>query len=426
LPKWGTMQIRALRKNSIDGRVRVSASMIWEDCDRPSEEVYFECPKSFEDDIDPNPNALLLAGIMPAADRGERRVQVEGPVCPELRNGLLAAFRVIRDWYPQWNGPVIESTVGFHPSVPRTPSRVATFMSAGVDSLATLRCNRLDYPLNHPASVRDCFFFLGFNRHDFDANGPVPERLQDFETRLERMSELAHEAQINLIPVHTNIRFFSRDPNAWNARGMGAGLASVAHAFTPRIARVLIGSFGSIGIPFPWGTHPLLDPNFSSTSLEVRHDGLQLSRLQKTAIISEWPAAMRILQCCWQNEGIPTSINCGRCGKCRRTMIQLAALDRLDKAHTFPHVEITPQMIDDEVLQTDYDVGFFQECIEHFAKQGRADLVEAIHKRINRHHDKPHQAELRTAIKRWDEKMTHGLLTRAVQSLRGLLRKLRK
>ena len=361
------MQIRALRKSSAGGRVRVSATMIWEDCDQPSQEVYFECPASFEDDIAPNPNAFLLAGIMPATDRGEHRVQVEGSVCPELRNGLLAAFRVIRD----------------------------------------------------------CFFFLGFNRYDFDAYGPVPERLQDFERRLERMSELAREAQINLIPVHTNIRFFARDSNAWNKRGMGAGLASIAHAFSPRIARVLIGSSGSIGIPLPWGTHPLLDPNFSSTNLEVRHDGLQLSRLQKTAIISDWPAAMRILQCCWQNEGIPTSINCGYCGKCLHTMIQLAALDKLDKTHTLPHVEITPQMVDNELLRDADDAASLQECIEHFSRKGRADLVEAIHKRIKRYHNEIHRAGFRTAIKQWDQKLTCGLLTRSVRPVLGLLRKLR-
>ncbi len=188
----------------------------------------------------------------------------------------------------------------------------------------------------------------------------------------------------------------------------------------------MFGSSGSIGIPMLWGTHPLLDPNYSSTNVEVRHDGLQLSRLQKTAIISDWSAAMEILQCCWQNEGIPTSINCGRCGKCQHTMIQLAALDKLEKAHTFPHVEITPQMIDDGALQNNYDMGLFQECVEHFARRGRADLVEAIHKRIRRYHDELHPAGFRTAIKQWDEKLTHGLLTRAVRPPLGLLRKLRK
>jgi hypothetical protein len=55
---------------------------------------------------------------MPALDYGERRVQIEGSICPELRNGLQTAFRVIRDWYPQCKIPVIEATAGFHPSVP--------------------------------------------------------------------------------------------------------------------------------------------------------------------------------------------------------------------------------------------------------------------------------------------------------------------
>lgn len=59
-----------------------------------------------------------------------------------------------------------ESTLGFHPSVPRTPPRVASFMSAGVDALATLRCNRLDYPLNHPASVRATASSWGFINQD--------------------------------------------------------------------------------------------------------------------------------------------------------------------------------------------------------------------------------------------------------------------
>ena len=398
--------------------------MIWEDCDRPSQEVYFECPASFAEDIAPNPNAFLLACAMPAMDCGERRVQVEGSVCPELRNGLLAAFRVISDWYSQCKGPVIEPTLGFHPSLPRMPPRVASFMSGGIDALATLRCNRLDFPLDHPASIRDCFFFLGFNRNDLEANGPVPERVQDFQRRLGRMSELARDAQINFIPIHTNVRFIAKDHEAWNERGMGAGLASIAHSFSHRITRVLIGSSGSSGIPSPWGTHPLLDPNFSSSDLEVRHDGLQLSRLQKTAIVSDWAAAMSILQCCWQNEGIPETINCGHCGKCLRTMIHLAALDKLDKTPAFPHVRITPEMIDAMGFVVESDVGFLEECIEPFTKMGRRDLVQAIRDRIKRYEDRIHGRGWRNVIRRWDKKLTHELITRSARRVLGRLRKL--
>jgi hypothetical protein len=337
---------------------------------------------------------------MPALDFGERRVRIEGTICPELRNGLQAAFRVIRDWYPQCKIPVIEATGGFHPSVPRTPTRVASFMSAGVDALATLRCNRRDLPLDHPASIRDCFFFLGFNRHDFDSQGPVPDRLQDFERRLGRMSALSREAQINLIPVHTNIRFIAKDHQAWNERGMGAGMASIAHVFSGRVSRVLIGSEGSGGIPSPWGTHPLLDPNFSSSDVEVRHDCSYLSRLQKTAIVSEWPTAMSFLQCCWQNEGIPDGINCGHCGKCLRTIVQLDAVGF--------------------VLES--DLSFLEDCIEPFMKSGRLDLVQAIQRRMKRYRNRIRGRGWRNRVRRWDKQLTHGLLTGSAARMRSLWR----
>jgi len=87
----------------------------------------------------PNPHAFLLACVMPAMDSGERRLQVEGAICSELRNGVLAALRVIKDWHPQSKGVVIEPTLGFHATQRRTPPRAASFMSGGIDALATLR-----------------------------------------------------------------------------------------------------------------------------------------------------------------------------------------------------------------------------------------------------------------------------------------------
>lgn len=414
------MKVQDLRTIKTADRVKVAATIVWEDVPRPSQEVYFNCPESFAEDISPNPNAFLLACAMPALDYGERRVLIEGTICPELRNGLQTAFCVIRDWYPNCKIPLIEATSGFSPSIPRIPPRAGSFMSAGIDALATLRCNRQDFPLDHPASIRDCFFFLGFNRHDFDTDGPVPERLQDFELRLDRISALAREAQINMIPVHTNIRFIAKDHQAWNERGMGAGLASIAHVFNRRVSRVLIGSDGSGGIPSPWGTHPLLDPNFSSSDLEVRHDCLRLSRFQKTEIVSEWPAAMRILQCCWQNDGIPEGVNCGRCGKCLRTIVQLAAIGKLKGAVTLPNIRVTPEIIDAVGFVSESDLSVLEDCIEPFVKLGRPDLVQAIQRRIKRYRDRIHGRGWRNRVGRWDRRLTHGLLSRSAQRLRRL------
>lgn len=411
------MKVYDLRASRTFGRVKIAATIVWEDISRPNQEVYFDCPESFADDVAPNPNAFLLACAMPALDYSERRVLIEGTLCPELRNGLQTAFRVIRHWYPKLKTPAIEATSGFYPSFPRTPPRTASFMSAGIDALATLRCNRRDFPLDHPASIRDGFFFLGFNRHDFDSEAPVAERVRDFERRLQRMSALAREAQINLIPVHTNIRFIAKDHQAWNERGMGAGLASIAHVFRRRVSRILIGSEGSAAIPSPWGTHPLLDPNFSSSDLEVRHDCLNLSRLQKTSIVSDWPTAMRVLQCCWQNEGIPEGVNCGRCGKCIRTIVQLAALGRLDRAETLPNVPITPDLIDAFGFVLQSDLSFLEDCIEPFAEMGRHDLVRAIQDRMRRYEDRIQGRGWRNRVRRWDKKWTRGRLTESAGSM---------
>ncbi len=362
----------------------------------------------------------MLACVMPAMDFGERRVRIDGTICPVLRNGLSAAFRVIGEWFPGCAGPTIEPSRGFQVARPSTPPRVASFMSAGIDALATLRCNRLEVPLDHPAAIRDCFFFFGFTRHDYDAEGPVPERVADFERRLARLSELAAEARITIIPIHSNLRSLARDKESWSTRGLGAGLASIAHFFSHRVTRVLIASSGSAGgIPKPWGSHPLLDSHYSNGALEILHDGLWMTRLQKTAIVAEWEAALAILQCCWQDKLTVDSLNCGRCAKCVRTMVQLAALGKLENTSVFPTRSVTPEMIRAAPLE-----GFFvrglQPCMELFIHRNRPDLAAAIERRIEEDQRREARARgWRRVVREWDRRFAGGLFERCLRRLRG-------
>jgi hypothetical protein len=277
----------------------------------------------------------------------------------------------------------------------------------------------LDFPLDHPAAIRDCFFFFGFTRYDFDVKGPVPERATDFERRLARLSELAREARITIIPISSNLRSLSRDKESWSLRGLGAGLSSLAHTFSRRITRALIGSSGSAGLPKPWGTHPLLDSHYSSGALEIQHDGLWLSRIQKTAIVADWEAALAIMQCCWQEELTPEIINCGKCAKCARTMIHLAALGKLENTGVFPTRDVTPEMIRTAPFEG-RQIGGLEPCIEMFARRNRPDLAAALERRIEEFQESEARAQgWRRVIRGWDRRFAGGLLARSVRRIRG-------
>ena len=114
----------------------------------------------------------------------ERRVRIEGKVCCRLRDGLRAAMRSVHSLVRPLPTPRIEPTHGFAPTVPRVEPRASCFLSGGVDALSLLRSNRLDYPADHPSSIRDCILLFGLNSYDADASGPRPERLAVFEEHM--------------------------------------------------------------------------------------------------------------------------------------------------------------------------------------------------------------------------------------------------
>jgi hypothetical protein len=85
---------------------------------------------------------------------------------------------------------------------------------------------------------------------------------------------------------------------------------------------------------WPHGIHPLLDPLWSTHSLELVHDACQVTRFRKCELVSRQPITYEHLRVCDQNP--PQAYNCCQCEKCVRNMIYLQALDRLDKFSSFP------------------------------------------------------------------------------------------
>ncbi len=400
------MRIENLRSEEKNGRARVAATVIWENCDRPVEELYFETDEAFADDLTCSPEAFLLARAMAAMHYGEKRVFVDAEVCPELKSGLVTAMGYIHHWFPRGDMPVIETRVRkFIPGRQR-PERAGFFFSGGVDSFATLRANRLDYPEDQPLYLRD-----GIVAHGLEMSSP-----EAFGHVVDTVSKAAAETGLTLIPVNTNVYLPFREEDEpagfifWEEEFMGAALASVAHAFSNRLSTVSISGTFSISIPVPFATHPLVDPNFSSTDLRIRHEGFLLTRLDKVRLLADWEPALRYMRVCNKfgsyREGV---VNCCHCEKCVRTMLELMVLGALEKADAFNEKEITAELLMETVkLNGNYTQLSYRELMEPLSAMGREDLVRVIRKKIAAYRKENWIGSLR----QFDGEHLHGSLAR--------------
>ena len=63
------MRLENFRLESDGQLTKAIATVIWEDSDRPSKDIYFATTEPFAADLSANPHAFLLACCMPAVKR---------------------------------------------------------------------------------------------------------------------------------------------------------------------------------------------------------------------------------------------------------------------------------------------------------------------------------------------------------------------
>jgi hypothetical protein len=398
------MRIEGFRTEQDGAMVRIVASVVWEDNDRPQRDIYFEVDKAFADYLTPGPHAFLVACLVPAVHHGEKRILLDETICTELRNGLVTDMRWFEAWYCPVCRPVrIEAKPGVRPPRLNREEWAGSFLSGGLDSLATLRANRLDFPRDHPRSLKDCLMVYGFER------------------AFTSLSNIARDAEVNLIRVGTNIRHLDDNVDFWMQEFHGAALAAVAHAVSNRLTRVNIASTAKIPRTLPWGSHPLLDSNYSSTDLQISHDGLRYSRLEKAELVAGWDVALQNIRVC--NENPPDVLNCGRCEKCVRTMLEFLAAGGLSRASAFPAQDVSRELLE-KVLTVEelrYCVSEYSELIEPLAERGRSDLSRVIQDRfvqLERHLAWEKEQDLKGAIKRFDRKYLRSSLYKSYKAAR--------
>ncbi|MGH7857039.1 MAG: hypothetical protein ACREQY_06865 [Candidatus Binatia bacterium] len=153
------------------------------------------------------------------------------------------------------------------------------------------------------------------------------------EKILRGVREAASELGKPLLEVETNLRTFSDPLCAWGWRYHGSALASVALLLSPRFHKIYIPGAHPYRHLAPWGSHPLVDPLWSTEGIEIVHDGCEATRAEKVARISGCETVLRWLRVCFRNTN--GAYDCGRCEKCVRTMISLRIVGALERCPTF-------------------------------------------------------------------------------------------
>lgn len=308
-----------------------------------------------------NPESFIAATLLACMQQGAACRIHEAAV--SLR--FMTTLETIQDILTSWDARRARiELIGARPEARHraTGDRVGTFFTGGVDSFYTL--------LKHQEEITDLVFVHGFDIAL--TNHPLRQKT----SRMIR--QVARAFGKGVVEIETNLRAFL-DPYAVWTMGHGAGLASVGHLLSPAFKRMYIPATHTYADLFPCGSHPLLDPLWSTETLAFVHDGCEATRVAKVACLAGCDLALRTLRVCWKNPD--GAYNCGRCEKCLRTMINLHVAGVLDRCTTFEHT------LDPKRLAT-----------LHAPAGKRAYLLENLHALAQREEDKALYDALRKAM----------------------------
>jgi hypothetical protein len=331
-------------------------------------QLWVDVPEDQAESLAISGNPWLVAMLPMAAKLGED-IELSLPVDALLLENVQGLLTQWREWYPELHLVNIRCPVkGFDPDQPKR--RTAAFFSGGIDSYFSIARRMPQRVENIPSvgQVDDLLTVWGFDVgvNDVDQFNPIAQSL----------AASAKAMSLNHLIVRTNLReALPIYKSHWGPLTHGAGLAFVGLMLEHRFSEIVMGSTYPYGALFPWGSHPLSDPLFSTSSLRFVHDGAAVTRIYKTEIAARLPQTQHSLHVC-QAEGIK---NCSRCEKCYRTMIALDILGLKESfATVFDWSDYSLENIKRVFIGSGLQQIFYQEMLEEAKKRKRFDIARAL------------------------------------------------
>jgi hypothetical protein len=306
------MRVGELVSEQVDGDVVRSVRLTWLGGET---RLWVRAPAGYavqDDDLSPFvPVALLLAM------RRSEPLALHGPVSPRLMSQLPLAQQLLGAWDASLTRVPVRAERETDPGE-RRPGNACGF-SRGVDST---------YSAIAPRPPGEALTRLVYCMHWNP--GWSAEAEDAVRTGAERA---AAAVGLELVVVATNVREPLWGIVDWND-AHGAALAMLGLSLPGAAGRFTIASNVNHANFLPRGSHPQLDPLWSTERVEVVHDDAELDRAGKlTAIVRDRPELLEHLHVCFVQDSVE---NCGSCSKCLLNMACLQAAGGSALPHSFP------------------------------------------------------------------------------------------
>lgn len=203
---------------------------------------------------------------------------------------------------------------------------VGTGISGGVDCLSTIYTH---YETEQYEENKINALFMTNFATDMDVT-----KRDLYRERCKAMKRIADALSLPFYEVDCNFDSFL----ALGDRCSYFALYSCAFALERALGKYYISSSLSYGEVLKWHDNsrnrdwsefadPYAIPLMESKGLKLISDGCQYSRSEKTEMISDWEVAQKYLYVC---SGKKSIVNCCECIKCKRTLLPLDAMGKLD------------------------------------------------------------------------------------------------
>jgi len=355
----------------VDEKSRLTTML---DIDGEQKELWFEVDEEYEKYLCYERSDACLIGVLQYAMRKKHDITCLAPVTGELLYNLNHHLF-----------PVLCKTVGsfYHPKIfaeatsqsLENHGAVGTGMSCGVDSLHAV-ANHYNPTDAYTPKLTHLIVYNVAHFHTTGFKNYGKNKIK--EETYAHAKEAAKALNLPLIETNSNIYECLACGHQWTYF-MGYAILSMQKLWKTFLfassydySKFTLDNHDS---KCP-GYYDLLSMNcFSTSQLRIYSEGGGVDRVEKTSVVADFYIAPKYLLVCWVKGS-----NCGVCSKCRRTMLTLDILGKLDNfKDSFP-VDYYRTHLDDYLkwLVANVNEEYCQDIYAYALKGKHADKIKSI------------------------------------------------